>query len=174
VQLREIHARLTPADHQTHRPYGFEVPDRCTALRLHVRYAPKLASIAESAHLVEHAVARQRIELLHRGIALQLTDAWAASSAESVRERRIANLLTISVDDAHGAYRGAAHRQPADMQLFITRAAASPGFVAGRLPAGPWRLTLSVHTLVSSAVELSIQVAAETATSAPSAERSSR
>jgi hypothetical protein len=42
---------------------------------------------------------------------------------------------------------------------------ASPGLVPGPLPAGEWRLTLSVHTLVTPQCGLSIQIGAETASS---------
>jgi len=78
---------------------------------------------------------------------------------------RVPNLLTISLDDAAGAYRGAGHRHHARQDLLVGVAAASPGLVAGPLPAGQWTLTLSAHTLVTPQCDVSIQIGAETASS---------
>jgi hypothetical protein len=77
----------------------------------------------------------------------------------------LSNLLTVSLDDASGTYRGAGHRQSNDQHLLLGPAMASPGLVAGPLPPGAWTLTISVHTLVSAQCELSIQIDAETASS---------
>jgi hypothetical protein len=172
-RLADVHERLTPADHQTHRAYTFSVPEDCTELRVHVCYSPKFTSSEESSRLVDRAVSNQRTRLLAGGVEEVLAEAWALSSAARRASTHVANLITPSLDDAQGVYRGAAHRQPADAQLVIGVHAASPGLVAGPLPAGAWRLTLSVHTLVSPEVEVSIQVGAETASSLPSAARSS-
>ena len=165
MRLLEVDQTLTPADHQTHRVYHFAVPGACTRLSVHVRYDPKYEAVEASAALVGQAIAQQRTDLLTRGVDARLADAWAHAS---VGPERVANLLTLSLDDAAGAYRGTAHRQPADMRLVLASDAASPGLVAGPLPEGDWRLTISVHTLVSPEVALSIQVAADTASSAPS------
>ena len=170
MRLLDVEDSLTPADHQTHRRYPFAVPANCTRLSLHVQYAPKFASAAETSRLVAHAVAHQHADLLTRGVEPALTDAWAQAA---VGPERIANLPTVSLDDASGVYRGAAHRQPADMRLVLASDAASPGLVAGPLPAGEWQLTVSIHTLVSPSVTLSIHVGADTASSDPSAARSS-
>jgi hypothetical protein len=79
----------------------------------------------------------------------------------------VANLLTISLDDAEGTYRGAGHRHANDQRLALGLTYASPGLVAGQLPGGSWVLTLSVHTLVSPRVSLSIQIGAEMASARP-------
>jgi hypothetical protein len=74
---------------------------------------------------------------------------------------RVPNLLTISLDDADANYRGAGHRHANDQQLALGLASASPGLVAGALPAGRWVLTLSIHTLVSARVSLRVQIGAD-------------
>jgi hypothetical protein len=171
VLLVEINERLTPADHQTHRRYPFWVPDDCAALTFRVRYGPKFAS--GSAGLIERAVAKQRTVLLEHHLESELVEAWAQTSSTSAQARPVANLITVSLDDAQGAYRGAAHRQGPDAHLRLAVDHASPGLTAGPPPAGRWQLTMSVHTLVSPEVEVSIRIGAETASSAPSFERSS-
>ena len=174
----ELSGVLTPADHHTHRRLDFEVPSGCVELRLAVRYAPKYVDPAAARRLVERAIAEQGRRLATsealgcapaKGFAapsgqLRLVDAWARTSP---RPRRVPNLVTVSLDDATGAYRGAAHRQAAHQVLFLRPEAASPGLIPGGLPAGTWRLTLSVHTLVSAACAYTIQIGALTASSRP-------
>ena len=165
VTLLTLNERLTPVDHQTHRRYDFQVPSDCEELRVHVSYSPKYASLEESQALSAAALRRQRDDLAQR-----LGDALAASwmaDVSAAAEKAVANLLTISLDDADGAYRGAAHRHAPDQSLVLGSDAASPGLVRGPLPVGTWTLTLSAHTLVSPHVDVAIQIEAETAESPP-------
>jgi hypothetical protein len=140
------------------------VPDGCSELRIRVRYTPKYLSATDSARLVQQAVASQARDLTTR-VGQPLADRWSADfdGAELI----VPNLLTISVDDATGAYRGAAHRHNPDQELTLGLRAASPGLVAGPLPAGPWSLVLSVHTLVSAQCAVAIQIGAVTAATRP-------
>ena len=171
-RLATIEAVLTPADHQTHRRYAFDVPPGCAALHLEIGYTPKYLAADDSRARAEAAIGAQAASLAGRLDAPELTRAWTQAWTAIRGERRIANLLTISLDDAAGAYRGAGHRHAAEQHLVLSPASASPGLVAGPLPAGPWRLTLSVHTLVSERCAVSIQIGAEMASSVPSAARS--
>ena len=155
---------LTPADHQTHRRYPFQVPSRCQQLRIHVRYAPKFVSKAESAELLQRAVTAQVHSFTQR-VGAEAADGWAVGLRAA--ELIVPNLVTISLDDASGAYRGAAHRHSPDQTLTLDAEAASPGLIAGALPAGEWSLTLSVHTLVSTQGEVEIQIGAVMANSSP-------
>jgi hypothetical protein len=163
---RVFHTRetLTPADHQTHRRYRFRIPPACTELRLWVRYAPKHLEAQESAVLAEAAVAEQTAEMAAR-LGEAVAEQWRADLGERAEPGRLANLLTVSLDDAAGAYRGAGHRHAHDQHLVLGRDTASPGLVAGQLPPGEWTLTMSVHTLVSAQCDLSIQIDAEMASS---------
>ncbi len=92
---------------------------------------------------------------------------WRADLGQLQPGLRIPNLLTISLDDALGAYRGAGHRQADAQQLFVGNQAASPGLVPGPIAAGPWWLTLSAHTLVTDRCDVSIQIGADSPTSSP-------
>jgi hypothetical protein len=164
--LLDVRERLTPADHQTHRRYGFDVPADCRELRLAVSYAPKWLPAEAAARLRAEARRRQAAALAAR-IGARIAEQWSADLAADTGGLRIPNLLTISLDDALGAYRGAGHRHAPRQGLVLGLAAASPGLVPGPLPPGEWTLTLSAHTLVSPQCEVSIQIGAETASSAP-------
>ena len=98
-------------------------------------------------------------------IGAQVAQRWAADfdSAELI----IPNLVTISVDDAAGVYRGAGHRQNQDQSLTLGLDEASPGLVAGPLPQGEWTLTLTAHTIVSTQCEVRIQIGAVMAVNTP-------
>jgi hypothetical protein len=164
--LLDLRERLTPADHQTHRRYRFQVPAECRQLRLVVSYAPKWLPAEAAARLTAEARRRQAAGLAAH-VGARLAEQWSADLAADARDWPIPNLVTISLDDALGAYRGAGHRHAPRQDLVLGVAAASPGLVPGPLPPGAWTLTLSAHTLVSPQCDVSIQIGAETAASAP-------
>jgi hypothetical protein len=155
---------VTRADHQTHRSFVFDVPDSCTQLDVHTRYTPKFVSTQESDRLVRQAVSSQ-VEALTPRVGSYLAQRWAVDFDGA--QLRVPNLLTISLDDAAGAYRGAGHRHTAEQQLTLGPQGASPGLVAGPLPAGRWTLTLTAHTVVSDQCEVEIQIGAVIASSRP-------
>lgn len=160
--LLDVRERLTPVDHQRHQRYTFHVPPRCGELRIRVRYAPKFLPRDDSARLAGQAVQAQASSLAAR-VGDSLAAAWRAEMEAILSIARVPNLLTISLDDAAGAYRGAGHRHAARQDLHMGLEAASPGLVAGPLPAGVWALTLSAHTLMTPQCDVSIQIGAETA-----------
>ena len=164
--LLQVHERLTPADHQTHRRYSFHVPHGCEQLRVRVSYRPKMLAAADSAVLLVEARRRQAASLAAR-IGGRLAERWSTDMAAGVPNAPVPNLLTISLDDASGRYRGAAHRHAPCQELVVGPRLATPGLVAGPLDAGDWTLTLSAHTLVSSQCEVSIQIGAVTPSSSP-------
>lgn len=165
-QLLDIAERLTPADQHTHRRYAFSVPADCARLEIHVRYAPKHLGEPESARLAESAL-RAQARQLAATVGEPLAADWTAVLTGRAERVRIPNLLTVSVDDARGVYRGAGHRQAPDQRLVLGLAEASPGLVPGELPPGEWTLVLSAHTLVSPQCEVSIQIGADAPTSTP-------
>jgi hypothetical protein len=164
--LFEVHETLTPADHQSHRRYVFDVPPDCIEIEVHVRYSPKFLSSDASLELAEAALHRQAVALASR-VGAPRAEQWAANLTQRAETVRIPNLLTISLDDAAGAYRGAGHRQSDDQRLVLRADRASPGLVPGPLPPGAWALTVSAHTLVSPQCDLSIQIGAEIAVNRP-------
>jgi hypothetical protein len=155
---------FTRADHQTHRRVYFDVPDGSVRLDLEIRYSPKFVSTEESDRLVRQAVSSQ-VEGFAPRVGPGLAQRWAADFDGA--QLRVPNLLTISLDDALGAYRGAGHRHAPEQQLSLGSESASPGLIAGPLPAGRWTLTLTAHTIVSDQCEVEIQVGAVMASSPP-------
>src|ERR1051326_7656623 len=101
---------LTRSDGQSHRPYRFYVPEHCSRLHIHVVYDPKLLDEQTSTTLARSAVKAQAEQLMER-VGHELAARWSADSAQGAARVRIPNLLTVSLDDASGNYRGAAHRQ---------------------------------------------------------------
>jgi hypothetical protein len=162
--LLDVRERLTPADHQTHRRYVFRVPRDCSRLRISLEYTPKFLPPDASARLIADAQRLQAASLASR-LGQRLAERWSADIGAIPPDARVPNLLTISLDDATGAYRGAGHRHAARQDLDMRIDLASPGLVAGPLPAGEWILTLTAHTLVSPHCDVSIQIGAETASS---------
>jgi hypothetical protein len=161
--LLDSQSTLTPVDHQTHRLYPFEVPPGVQALTIDVRYAPKFLMPDESLSRAEEAIAGQASRFAER-VGEPLASAWRADQGTPGPNLRVPNLLTISLDDAAGTYRGAAHRHAEDQHLVLGVTDASPGLIAGHVPAGLWRLTLSAHTLVTDQCEVAIQIGADRAT----------
>jgi hypothetical protein len=164
--LLDVHTTLTPADHYTHRRFPFDVPPNCSGLHVSVRYGPKRPSPADGLRMAEAALIEQTAQF-ETQVGDALATAGAADQAEAVRGGRVANLLTITLDDADGVYRGAGHRHSNDQQLSLTQDTASPGLVPGPLPAGTWALTLSAHTLVTPQCAVDIQIGADSATTRP-------
>jgi len=129
-----------------------------------VRYWPKSLSAAESRALLASSV-RSQVEQFATRVDRHVAEGWAVDFQEA--ELIVPNLLTISVDDPSGAYRGAGHRHDQSQHLTLGAESASPGLVAGDLPPGTWTLTLTAHTLVSAQCEVDIQIGAEIDSSRP-------
>lgn len=161
----EFRGTLSPADHQTHRRLSFQVPPQCGELRLRARYAPKTLVGPEAVALVQVAIERQAQEL-RIGLASAVA-AWRELLKQDP-QLVVANLLTVSLDDATGKYRGAGHRHDPDQEIWLRPGGASPGFMLGPLPAGSWSLWLTCHTVVTQRCDYVIQIGLVSATSEPS------
>jgi hypothetical protein len=138
-----------------------------------MRYSPKVLAGPVARSCVEAAVHSQA-DRLGTHVGIDLAAGWQDEALRTEGALPLLNLLTISIDDAGGSYRGAAHRHAPSQRLRIGTSHASPGLVAGALPVGTWTLTLSAHTVVSDYCDVSVQVAAVSPSSRPSAPRSSQ
>lgn len=74
-----------------------------------------------------------------------------------VGERNLCNLLTLSLDHDSG-FRGCAHRHPSNQHIEISETCATPGFLAGQISAGRWKLTVSVHSIVTEVCEYMLHI----------------
>ncbi|HZQ09106.1 MAG TPA: CehA/McbA family metallohydrolase [Anaerolineae bacterium] len=66
------------------------------------------------------------------------------------------NMLTLSVFDPDG-WRGAGHRHGATHEVFINAHSATPGYRAGEIQAGEWRVVVDTH-MIMPGVSLPIQI----------------
>ena len=133
-------------------------------LQIHIAYEPKFLGLADSAPLVRNAIQKQTTTFAEV-VGPELAAEWG-SDAQGAVDAEVPNLLTISLDDASGAYRGAGHRHDQDQHLVVEPDFASPGLTAGPLHPGQWALTLSTHT-VAAQCDVSIQIGAEIASTPP-------
>ncbi|GGF72463.1 hypothetical protein GCM10010912_16990 [Paenibacillus albidus] len=149
--LLDISSRITPADRHVHLVHRFLVPRNTRQLRIDFAYSPKLLQDeARQNTLVRQAVDRY-MEPELREVAYTDPDYLV-----------LQNLLTVSLDDPAG-FRGAAHRANKEQIIIVSESTATPGFLAGPLPAGLWELTVSLHEVVTDKCQFELQVqAAET------------
>ena len=87
-------------------------------------------------------------------------ETWPEEPVDPKRYEPIFNFVTLSLDSPSG-YVGCAHRHDANMRLFLTEAAASPGFEPCPICPGPWRVVLHVHAVVQEPVTGSLRVVGE-------------
>jgi len=129
--LYRAEGRLFPETSRSHLEFRLFLDRDYRGLEIHFAYEPKLledpGAIAPLA-----AEGRQRFGL-----------------PDAPDPPFLQNLLTLSFDDARG-FRGAAHRHPSDQTLFLGDQP-SPGLEAGPVPRGIFRITLSVHAVVTEA-----------------------
>ena len=57
------------------------------------------------------------------------------------------NMLTLTVFDSNG-WRGAGPRQGARHEVIISRVFATPGYLAGEIPAGEWKVFVDTHMIM--------------------------
>lgn len=145
--LADIQGRLTSVASKSQIVYTFLVPEGLDALEVRFGYEPKLLENWEFARkLVEEAAPQymeepQLSEYLNR---------W-----ESVLP--LQNLLTLSMDDPRG-FRGAAHRHTPVQEHRLSAEYASAGFLPGPATAGVWRVTVSVHAVVTETCSYTLQI----------------
>jgi uncharacterized protein YaaQ len=75
-----------------------------------------------------------------------------------------ANTIDIGVFDARG-FRGWSGGRRSE--FFVTRAEATPGYLAGELPAGRWRVILGLYKVAPAGVDVKVKVSVETGVGAP-------
>lgn len=148
--LLDMRVHITPDMEKTNIPLPFCVPQSAEKLCITYSYAPKELSGAAGEAIAEACLLRDTGEF---------REEYPAAEAFLP----LKNLITLSLDDPYG-YRGAAHRQAPQQVHILTESEASPGFYAGAVSAGDWKLTLNVHALVTEFCDCEIKVEVEEGT----------
>lgn len=138
--LLEAEGKLTPISSKTQLTYQFQLNHECEFLDIDFKYAPKQYQDKAASH-----------ELIMEAIEKYAEPEWAEPYKKNWEGfYPLQNLLTLSVDGPEG-FRGSAHRHPPEQQHRICSDASqtSPGFISGKLAAGVWKITISVHCVVT-------------------------
>lgn len=134
----DIRTDVTPEHSRTHVRYRFKLDKPAQALRIGFEYSPKLLEDEERAR-----------RLLEDSFELYILPEQIKLAKERIdRMLPLSNLMTISVDDPDG-YRGACHRHNPNQVFVLSEHEASPGLMKGKIGAGEWTITVSIHSIVS-------------------------
>ncbi|MCP3795323.1 hypothetical protein [Paenibacillus sp. CH40] len=136
---------------QSHITYSFHILQPTETIRIHFSYTPKLLEDQEQARgIIEESMSKYGYDEPGHS-----SDLWK-------KYVPLQNLLTLSVDDSL-RHRGNAHRPEMQQEHWLGSSAASPGFLAGDNPAGMWRITVSLHAVVTETLAYQIHVLGEEA-----------
>lgn len=151
ASLLDVQGIVTPVCSQSHITYSFPVPPAFTRLNVAYSYDPKRLEDQEQAkELIEQAISRY-VEPHQQPGYLSRWESYLP----------LQNLLTLSFDDPE-QFRGAAHRHDPEQQLHIGMESASPGLVPGAIRTGLWRVTISMHAVVTEQCRYKLRVWGET------------
>lgn len=128
---------LTPSCSKSHISYSFHLKKESDRLQIEFSYEPKKLSDREKSKALILEGIQNYVDFDQERIAKE----WETYLP-------VQNLLTISVDDSI-EFRGCAHRQSDSQQLFLEKNHASPGLIPGRIIPGQWRITISIHAVVT-------------------------
>ncbi|WP_339321638.1 hypothetical protein [Paenibacillus sp. FSL W8-0194] len=137
-ELLAVEGALTPLSSKTHITYQLYIPKGIDVLEIDFAYNPKTLDDKETSKpLIEEAI-RKYVDPALQEIYLPQWEKF----------HPLQNLLTLSVDDPDG-FRGSAHRHPNHQRHVLSPQTASPGFFAGKVAEGVWKVTISVHCVVT-------------------------
>ncbi|WP_028559322.1 hypothetical protein [Paenibacillus pinihumi] len=137
-ELLAVEGKLYPSSSKTHITYQFHIPTPLPSLQIDFQYAPKKSEDKSgSRRLIEQSIE----QYVHPSMQAAYMDKWE-------QYMPLQNLLTISVDDP-SEFRGSAHRHPEKQSYLLATSSASPGFIPGAILEGIWRITISVHCVVT-------------------------
>lgn len=145
--LLDVKGQISPDCSKSHISYSFIVPQPLCRLDIYFSYTPKLL---ENQSLSKQFIQDSVSKYIEKGHQQSYSEKWEMYLP-------LKNLITISVDDSIG-YRGAAHRHDSKQELYISENKASPGLVPGNLRPGQWRVTLSLHAIVTDQCKYKLRV----------------
>lgn len=135
-----VQGKITPGSSKTHIVYQFHLEHSMSSLEIDFGYAPKQFLDREAS----------------KPLILEAIERYSEPASAELHKRQwenyypLQNLLTLSLDSPSG-FRGSAHRHAPEQKHIICPdwRMTSPGFIAGDVPAGIWKVTISVHCVIT-------------------------
>ncbi len=146
-QLLQVKGTVTPQCSKSHITYTFNLKGESRRLKTSFSYEPKSLEHIPSAQKI---ICRELKHYIQEEDLQQYLNNWKVFLP-------LNNLITLSFDDS-ACFRGCAHRHDHDQLLIISESMASPGLVPGRIPSGLFKITLSIHAIVTDICNYSLQV----------------
>ena len=137
-QLLRVEGKVTPQCSRSHITYTFYLPQGSSKISIHFNYEPKCLDDRQAAQKI---ICKELEHYIPEEDQQQYKDNWEAFLP-------LNNLITLSFDDASG-FRGCAHRHDHDQLFIISEFDASPGLNPGIIASGHFKITLSIHTVVT-------------------------
>lgn len=134
--------KITPEQDKTNIVFTFDVPFGTKKLTVNYSYAPKLVENEELA-----------VSYLENGRKKYDVD------FDLELFKPVKNHITLSFDEC-GNYRGACHRQPNEMTVYIAEENSTPGIENRKIMSGQWDVMLNVH-FIGCDVEYKIEIEGE-------------
>ena len=142
--------QLTPSCSKTHITYCFNLKKEYRKLNISFSYSPKSLEDREKSK-----------ELILKGISAFLEDEKDSATSQWESFMPINNLLTISIDDSNGIFRGCGHRQSPNQNIYISEDKATPGFIPGKIFLGQWKITISAHAVITDTCNYTLHIRGE-------------
>ncbi|MBP1964154.1 hypothetical protein [Paenibacillus aceris] len=150
--ILDVQGIVHPNSSKTHISYQFHLGSHVGKLRIHFAYEPK--------NLEDREISKSMIlKSIHKYTEPNQSERLQAKWESFLP---LKNLITLSVDDPE-RHRGAGHRHDPEQLLVISELEASPGFISGKLPAGLWNVTLSLHAIVTESCRYTMHIHQEEA-----------
>lgn len=148
--LFEVHNTINKEDNNKHIVHIFQLDSTYKSLFIRFKYYPLFLDDEDKAK-----------EIIFESLGKYRSGNELEKEKEQWREYlKLSNLLTVSFDDING-FRGCAHRKNNNEVIVISSDKSSPGMIPGVVKKGEFKITMSIHALVTDTCEYSIQIDGE-------------
>lgn len=148
-KLYEIEGTVSPTCARSQVTFSMYLPENYERLHFHFNYSPKdLLDLQMSKKIIEESLCKYGI----------LEECGENSNWEKYVPLK--NHLTLSFDDPE-KFRGATHRHDSTLHLILSETEASPGLIPGKNNSGLWKVTISMHAVVTNECSYQLKVLGE-------------
>lgn len=131
--LYQVEGLVNPTCSNSHITYSIFIDKSYDVLKVNFEYSPKeLDSRVRSKELILESLAKYGYD----------------ENSNWEKYLPLMNHITLSFDDPE-SFRGATHRHDSNIELILSKEASSPGIISDANPPGLWKITLSVHSLIT-------------------------